>query len=70
VGLEALCCKLHSLRIVILQEPFCHRHSPRCTREFCLLFTRRHLVELRVSYHASNRSFVLYDRVPVQQDQR
>jgi hypothetical protein len=70
VGLEALCCKLHSLRIVILQEPFCHRHSPRCTREFCLLFTRRHVVKVPVSYQPGNRPFVLYDRVLVQQDQR
>lgn len=69
VGLEALCCKLHSLRIVILQEPFCHRHSPRCTREFCLLFARRHVVKVPVSYQAVNRPFVLYDRVLVQQDQ-
>jgi hypothetical protein len=71
VGLEALCCKLRSLRIVILQEPFCHRHRPRCTREFCLLFVRRcQSVEAPVSYHASNRSFVIYDRVVVQQDTR
>jgi Histone methylation protein DOT1 len=70
VGLETLCCKLPSLRIVILQEPFCHRHSPRCTREFCLLFARRQLVEVPVSYHATNRKFVIYDRVLVQQDTR
>lgn len=68
VSLEALCCKLHSLRIVILQEPFCHRHSPRCTKEFCLLFVRRHLVELPVSYHAADRNFTIYDRVLVPQD--
>jgi Histone methylation protein DOT1 len=69
VALEALCCNLHSFRIVILQVPFCHRHSPRCTREFCLLFARRHILKLPVSYHAHNRNFVVYDRVLVQQDQ-
>jgi hypothetical protein len=70
VGLETLCCKLHSLRIVILQEPFCHRHSPRCKREFCLLFARRQLVKVPVSYHAVNRTFAIYDRVLDQQEPR
>jgi len=62
VALEALCCKLPALRIVILQQPFCHRHSQRCTREFCTLFTRRDSIMASVHYTSSIRAFHVFDR--------
>jgi hypothetical protein len=60
---ENLCCRLQSLRTIVLQTPFCPRHRPRCSREFCNLFTRRedHLV-LGVTFTSSQVKVEVYDR--------
>jgi hypothetical protein len=39
--LEQLCCQLSRLKLVILQQPFCHRHRPTCGQVFCAIFRAR-----------------------------
>ena len=60
--LEALCCALPKLRLVVLQQSFCHRHSTRCTKEFCMLFLRREEFSVPVTFKSSLNNFVVFER--------
>jgi hypothetical protein len=39
LGIERVCCMLESLRLVVLAVPACHRHSARCMKEFCAMWS-------------------------------
>jgi hypothetical protein len=61
---EQLCCRLPDLRVVILQQSFCSRHRPSCTREFCTLFRRRiSTLAVSVTFTKGLRSLAVYDRI-------
>ena len=38
LAIHRVCCTLKSLRLVLLADPACHRHSARCTTEFCAIW--------------------------------
>lgn len=64
IALENLCCHLPRIRIVILQQPFCHRHRPTCTREFCTLFrARQSPLAVSVTFTTTMTSLTVYDRL-------
>jgi hypothetical protein len=64
IALENLCCHLPRIRIVILQQPFCHRHRPTCTREFCTLFrARQSPLAVSVTFTTTLSSLTVYDRL-------
>ena len=61
--LEQLCCELLALRLVVLQQPFCHRHSPRCVKAFCTMFRQQQILVVPVTFKVSQSQLVVYERM-------
>ena len=58
LALETMCCNLPKLRIVVLQDSFCHRHRASCVREFCAKFEIQETVTIPVTFRKES-SFVV-----------
>jgi hypothetical protein len=65
--LESICCRLPQLRTVVLMQPFCTRHRPRCTREFCAVFNDRDdrvsRIMTTVTFTRLPKPLFIYDRL-------
>lgn len=62
--LESICCRLPQLRTVVLMQPFCIRHRPRCTREFCAVFNGRDSrIMTTVTFTKLPKPLFIYDRL-------
>jgi hypothetical protein len=62
LALVRACCKISSLRLVVLCTVVCPRHRPSCTEEFCLTWELTRTVEVGVTYNSSAIAFHVYKR--------
>lgn len=61
-AIESFACRLKRLRLLILAEPICPRHTSRCFIEFCTIWKKEKEIELPVSYKAGGKLFYIYKR--------
>lgn len=65
LALHGLCCVLPHLRLVILGDKVCPRHSSRCASTFCAMWTLRGTTGVPSEFKAALHDLYKYERTPV-----